>query len=177
MATVTTNNLWDIPQSTDFVKDGATAIANLGQDIDTSVGTGLLAWTSFVPTFYVGSWGVGNGIWNTTYAKIGKIVHWRGSFICGTTTTFGSSLTLSAPPIAPKFYTLNESNADGKASYRNATNVISGGVAFNSGLAIFYVYGAAGSYVNNSNINTTVPFTWAATSANTFAFNITYEAA
>jgi hypothetical protein len=37
MATTTTNFGWDIPQSTDLVKDGATAIAALGQDIDTSL--------------------------------------------------------------------------------------------------------------------------------------------
>ena len=36
MATTTTHYGWDIPQSTDLVKDGATAIATLGQDIDTS---------------------------------------------------------------------------------------------------------------------------------------------
>lgn len=37
MATTTTNFGWDIPQSTDLVKDGATAIATLGQDIDTTL--------------------------------------------------------------------------------------------------------------------------------------------
>ena len=37
MATTTTNFGWDIPQSTDLVKDGATAIAALGQDIDTAL--------------------------------------------------------------------------------------------------------------------------------------------
>lgn len=36
MATTTTNFGWDIPQSTDLVKDGATAIAALGTDIDTA---------------------------------------------------------------------------------------------------------------------------------------------
>jgi hypothetical protein len=36
MATTTTNYGFDIPQSTDLVKDGATAIALLGQDIDTA---------------------------------------------------------------------------------------------------------------------------------------------
>lgn len=36
MATTTTNFGWDIPQSTDLVKDGATAIAALGQNIDTA---------------------------------------------------------------------------------------------------------------------------------------------
>ena len=37
MATTTPNFGWDIPQSTDLVKDGATAIAALGTDIDTSL--------------------------------------------------------------------------------------------------------------------------------------------
>jgi hypothetical protein len=37
MATTTTNFGWEIPQSTDLVKDGATAIAALGQDIDTAM--------------------------------------------------------------------------------------------------------------------------------------------
>jgi hypothetical protein len=37
MATTTTNFGWDIPQSSDLVKNGATAIAELGQDIDTSM--------------------------------------------------------------------------------------------------------------------------------------------
>ena len=37
MATTTTNFGWDTPQSTDLVKDGATAIAALGQDIDTAL--------------------------------------------------------------------------------------------------------------------------------------------
>ena len=38
MATTTTNNGWPIPQSTDLVKDGATAIASLGSAIDTTLG-------------------------------------------------------------------------------------------------------------------------------------------
>lgn len=37
MATTTTNFGWTIPQSTDLVKDGATAIASLGSGIDTSM--------------------------------------------------------------------------------------------------------------------------------------------
>lgn len=37
MATTTTNFGWTIPQSTDLVKDGATAISTLGSGIDTSM--------------------------------------------------------------------------------------------------------------------------------------------
>ena len=41
MATTTTNFGWDIPQSTDLVKDGATAIETLGDAIDASMNTAL----------------------------------------------------------------------------------------------------------------------------------------
>lgn len=37
MATTTPNYGWDVPTSTDYVKDGATAIETLGDDIDASV--------------------------------------------------------------------------------------------------------------------------------------------
>lgn len=37
MATTTTNFGWPVPQSTDLVKDGATAISNLGSGVDTSM--------------------------------------------------------------------------------------------------------------------------------------------
>lgn len=39
MATTTTNMGWTIPTSTDLVKDGATAIATLGNAIDTNFST------------------------------------------------------------------------------------------------------------------------------------------
>ena len=37
MATTTTNFGWDVPTSSDLVKNGATAISTLGQDIDTTM--------------------------------------------------------------------------------------------------------------------------------------------
>jgi hypothetical protein len=39
MATTTPNYGWDVPTSTDYVKDGATAIETLGDDIDASLFT------------------------------------------------------------------------------------------------------------------------------------------
>jgi hypothetical protein len=41
MATTTPNYGWDVPTSTDYVKDGATAIETLGDDIDASMFTAL----------------------------------------------------------------------------------------------------------------------------------------
>ena len=42
MATTTPNYGWDVPTSTDYVKDGATAIETLGDDIDASLYSALL---------------------------------------------------------------------------------------------------------------------------------------
>jgi hypothetical protein len=41
MATTTPNYGWDVPTSTDYVKDGATAIETLGDDIDATLFTAL----------------------------------------------------------------------------------------------------------------------------------------
>jgi hypothetical protein len=41
MATTTPNYGWDVPTSTDYVKDGASAIETLGDDIDASMFTAL----------------------------------------------------------------------------------------------------------------------------------------
>ena len=41
MATTTPNYGWDVPTSTDYVKDGATAIETLGDDIDATLWTAL----------------------------------------------------------------------------------------------------------------------------------------
>jgi hypothetical protein len=81
MAT-TTNNGWTTPNDTDLVKDGALAIRTLGNGVDTSVGTGLLAWQSWSPTLS-GGWLNGNGVWTAKYAKLGKIVYAVGSFVLG----------------------------------------------------------------------------------------------
>jgi hypothetical protein len=41
MATTTPNYGWDVPTSSDYVKDGATAIETLGDDIDATLGVAL----------------------------------------------------------------------------------------------------------------------------------------
>jgi hypothetical protein len=75
MAT-TTNNGWVTPDNTAYVKDGASAIRSLGQSIDTSVGTGLLAWTTYTPVLTsTGGTITSYTINSARYYKLGKIVH------------------------------------------------------------------------------------------------------
>lgn len=71
MATTTTNNGWPIPQSTDLVKDGATAIASLGSAIDSTLGvytggSGLTLINTTTATGAVSSVSV-NNVFSSTY--------------------------------------------------------------------------------------------------------------
>lgn len=174
MATTTPNNGWSVPTSTDYVKDGASAIETLGDAIDASVGTGLLAWTSWAPTLS-GGWANGNGTWTAHYAKLGKIVHVRGKFVVGSTTTKGTSLKFSLP------FTAN-SNAVTTSSIPVAYAVVAGsqvqtlfGFVDATTTGQLYALNASGTYLTRSTVTATVPATWATSDEIYFAF--TYEAA
>jgi hypothetical protein len=168
MATTTPLNGWPVPTSTDYVKDGATAIEALGDAIDTSVGSGLLAWQSYAPTLGTG-WANGNGTWSAFYCQIGKTVHVRAIFTVGSTTTKGSGITVSLP-VAP--------NGNSQSFSTNRAGGVSGQFMFQaiegSTLSI-YAINAAGTYLTRTGVTATVPATWATGDFIQFAF--TYEAA
>ena len=98
MATTTPNNGWSVPTSTDYVKDGADAIETLGDAIDASVGTGLLAWTSYTPvltsqTGSITSYTVGEA----KYVRLGKIGIVRFSVTITNNGTGATANSLSLP--------------------------------------------------------------------------------
>lgn len=173
MAT-TTNNGWETPDDTDLVKDGALAMRTLGNAIDTSVGTGLLAWQSWAPTLS-GGWANGNGTWEAFYVKIGKIIHVDAAFTLGSTTTKGTTLTMSLPVTAKRPGT-NSSRTIGNAiaflgsgfhaltMLQNATTTVTL-YAINSGTA----------YAQAASITTAIPATWG--TGDRLHVSLTYEAA
>ena len=169
MAT-TTNYGWDTPDDTDLVKDGALAIRDLGQEIDTSVGEGLLAWQSWAPTLS-GGWANGNGTWNARYVQIGKTVHFSAIFTLGTTTTKGTTLGVSLPVTA-------QSNTATKF----LLSMIAGGSYYDgtaqktstTGMTL-YSSNAGSSTLFRSLITATSPGTWV--TGDSFIINGTYEAA
>lgn len=172
MATTTPNNGWSVPQSTDYVKDGASAIETLGDAIDASVGTGLLAWTSYTPTFT--NFTLGNGtITLAKYAKLGKIVTVKLLVTLGSTSSVAGRIGISLP------VTATSDNTDRAVS---PAGLIAGGVSATGFAALgattrvdLYALLASGTYVTNTNISSTVPGTW--TTGNTFSTVFTYEAA
>jgi hypothetical protein len=175
MATTTPLNGWPVPTSTDYVKDGATAIESLGDAIDASVGSGLLAWQSFAPTLGAG-WANGNGVWFTgSYCKLGKIVFVRASFSIGSTTTKGTGLNLNLPVTA-------SANAVGTQS-GPLTPVTAGGVNTHllygqlagTGQFAFFAVNAAGTYLTRTGVTSAIPATWQ--TGDVINFNFSYEAA
>jgi hypothetical protein len=84
MATTTPNYGWDVPTSTDYVKDGATAIETLGDDIDASlfsittgrnVGMVLINTTSFSA---VSSQSI-NDVFSTTFDNYRVVLKLNGT--------------------------------------------------------------------------------------------------
>lgn len=171
MATTTPINGWPVPTSTDFVKDGATAIESLGDAIDTSVGSGLLAWQTWAPTL-AGGWANGNGTYTARFCQIGKTVHNSVRFVIGSTTTKGTDIRLNLPVTAA----FNNAQSFASANLRAGGVTTYGIVQFQSTNQIqILASNVAGTYLQGTTITATVPGTWA--TGETFTLDFTYQAA
>jgi len=170
MAGTTTNNGWTYPTSTDYVKDGATAIQTLATGIDTSTGKGLIAWQSWAPVLG-GGWLNGNGVWTARYCQIGKTVHLSAKFVLGTTTTKGSTISMTLPVTAQAAssmpytlrYVIGGVEGTGMAYVLTTTTVV------------YRLMNVAGTYPSYTSFTATTPATWA--TGDEFEITMTYEAA
>ena len=171
MAT-TTNNGWTTPDNTSYVKDGASAIRTLGSAIDTSVGTGLLAWTSWAPVLSGGWLNGSQGVWVAKYAKIGRIVHVAAYFVLGANTTKGTTLTVNLP-----FTALNSAQQTNGYAYCNiGGNIYPLGLQNTSTTTItLATWAANGTYVTNNTVTSLLPAAWATNDI--IYFGLTYESA
>jgi hypothetical protein len=159
MAT-TTNNGWSTPDDSDPFKNGALAIRTLGNNIDTSVGTGLLTWTAYTPS--LSGMSLGNGSLSFAYAKLGKTVHVRGLITLGSTSTVTGPLDVGLPFNSTGYTT---GHATGHFMFFNNSTVFYGTNLSVSNAASFraVVSNAAGTYLSVADVSSTVPFTWANT--------------
>jgi hypothetical protein len=171
MPTTTPNNLWPVPVSTDLVKDGAVAIESLGDAIDASVGTGLLAWTAYTPT-YTGVT-VGNGTTSFWYSRIGKTVFVKGKFTLGSTSAITGGVTVSLPFTART--NIANFQALGTCSMFNTSVLYFGQSYFLNNTLGLQATSASGTFATGTPFTSTVPFTWANT--HSFTMECTYEAA
>jgi hypothetical protein len=176
MATTTTNNGWTIPQSTDLVSQGATAIATLGNGIDTSTGKGLIAWQSYTPTLG----GITKGTGATElyhFCQLGKTVTVRLSLTLGTSGVLTAAPTFTLPVTA----SANASTVGspiGLAQFSDASPATENyGFVYLSSTTVanLLLLNAAGTYATFTSPGATVPWTWAINDKLRAQF--TYEAA
>ena len=170
MAT-TTNNGWTTPNDSDPFKDGALAIRTLGNGIDTSVGTGLLAWTAYTPT--LGGVTVGNGTTSFFYSRIGKTVFVKGKFTLGSTSAITGSISVSFPFTARNNIVVYSIN--GNCMFFNNSVLIQGQNYYGSSSVNLQALLANGTYVTGTPTSGSVPFTWL--NGHSFTIECTYEAA
>lgn len=166
----TTNNGWATPDDTSLVKDGASAIRTLGSAIDTSVGTGLLAWTAYTPTFT--NFTLGNGSIGFAYAQLGKIMLIRGGMTLGTTSSFSGTISISLP--------VNSLAVSGNPLVGSvrltdvATQNYYGFVQIATASTIQLIaLNASTTWLTGSTVNTTTPFTWG--TGDDIRFFLTYQ--
>jgi hypothetical protein len=176
MAGTTTNNGWDYPTSTDYVKDGATAIQTLADDIDTSVGTGLLTWTSYTPTLAGTGWAVGAGSVSGYYSKLGKNINFQIRVVFGAGATFGAGRPTLTLPVTARSVSGNiDFVTDIAYLDDSATLRYQGTCDMTTTTVDLFVWNSAGTYVVASGLTSTVPMTWAANDV--IYVSGTYEAA
>ena len=176
MATTTPLNGWPVPTSTDYVKDGASSIESLGDAIDTSVGSGLLAWVAYTPTIGGAGWALGNASVTGLYCQLGKTVQFAIRVVFGSTSTFGAGRpTLSLPVTATSAAGNFDFLTDVAYFDNSATLRYLGAADFSTTNVDLFVWGSAGTYVSSLGVTSAVPFTWASTDV--IYVSGTYEAA
>lgn len=119
---------------------------------------------------------LGNGTLVSQYIQIGKTVHVFFKFTLGSTSSMGSSPQFTLPVTASSTFGVTDQRIgtvwvedSGTASYFGWGQIISTTV-------IRMVIGnAAGTYLTNSGISSTVPMTW--TTGDIIMITFTYEAA
>lgn len=131
------------------------------------------AWQTWTPSY--GNINIGNGTVIAKYTQIGKTVIARYNLVFGTTTTLSSSQTISLPVTASSAYTAGVDPLGSLVGVHSTT--YAGGVAYfvNTTTLGFYIWNVAGTYLTQSSITSTVPFTWA--TSDQLLFEIVYEAA
>jgi hypothetical protein len=163
MAGTTTNNGWDYPTSTDYVKDGATAIQTLADDIDTSVGTGLLQWTSYTPTLGGTGWALGSGSINGYYSKIGRVVNFQIRVVFGAGATFGAGRPTLTLPVTARSTSGNIDFVTDIAYEDASAGARYSGTAECSTSALdLFVWNSSTTYLSITGLSSAIPMTWAA---------------
>jgi len=184
----TTLDAFTNPVASDLLTspDHATQHANINDAVEAleakvAIGNTVLGtYTSYTPTYPSGLT-VGNATVTSYYCRVNNFVHYWGRVLWGSTTSINTSgLQVSLPINADSNFITGPNNSMGTAGYRNngtSNNFFLLCRAANGTANAMNIVAqlASGTYVTESTITTTVPFTQ--TTGDSFFWNVYYEAA
>lgn len=135
-----------------------------------SIGGGT--YTSYTPSFV--NFTLGNGATSTSYAQVGKIVHYTGSVQLGSTSSLGVSPTISLPVTSSMAFAVNMGTG---SLGDNSTGAYYPAFFYSiTGTTIqLACQNAAGTFVVVDFVSNLQPYTWAVNDS--FSWNIVYKAA
>lgn len=129
----------------------------------------MVAWKTYTPTLTNVT--LGNGTLVARYIQIGKVVHMHFRITLGTTSAVSGTpiITLPVATTSARLHTGFGNATNGTTNFPVETRYGS------TTTTQAYVFNAANTFLERTNINGTAPFTWAST--HILDFNLTYEAA
>lgn len=167
----TPNYSWPYPESSDYVADGATAIENLADAIDTtahSFGT----WTSYTPTI-TGGFTLGNGSIDFRYTTINKLVTVHGTILLGSTSAMPGGVPVVSLPVV-QAQIVNQCLGFGQINDSGTATYPAWPLSFASGTVGIFTPIVTGSYIREQGFAATTPFTW--TAGDSIQITLTYRA-
>ena len=138
--------------------------------------TVLGTYTAYTPTFTNVT--IGNGVVSSAYCRVNDFVHFYGKFTFGSTSAITGTFLADFPVQVNSAFT-NDAAIYGIAQYRDlSTNALYTGVAHFAGNNTVFslrVQLAGGTYLTQSGVTGSAPFTWA--TGDFMAWNLYYRAA
>lgn len=132
-------------------------------------------YTDYASSIAFGGFTKGNATIVAKYTQVGKLVHYWGYVGLGSTSSMSGPLDVSLPVTATGTVVTNNSAC---SLYNGATLYWGMVIHITTGYLRLVAMNASSTYVYNSDITSTVPFTWSTNPTNNYFFwNHTYEAA
>ena len=130
--------------------------------------TVLGVYQSYTPSFLAGA-SIGDGTVTGSYCRVNDFVHVWGRFVLGSTSTVTAAIQVTIPvnmdtTVAGSFpgtFVGQVGIRDTSAATGYVGVVATVGIAGFAGRVVLQVQNAAGTYLTNATISSTVPMTWA----------------